>query len=135
MSLFEPSNSPWTGRMLAVFRIVAGLLFISFGTMKVFGYPHSDMTPPFHPLTQIGIGGLLETFGGLAIVLGLLTRPVAFILAGEMAVAYFQFHAPSSFFPSVNMGTPAVLYCFFFLYLAFAGAPVWSVDALIARRK
>jgi putative oxidoreductase len=135
MSLFEPSNSPWTGRMLAVFRIVAGLMFISFGTMKVFGYPHSPMVPPFHPFTQVGIGGLLETFGGLAIVLGLLTRPVAFILAGEMAVAYFQFHAPASFFPSVNMGTPAVLYCFFFLYLAFAGAPVWSVDSLIARRK
>jgi putative oxidoreductase len=133
--LFEPSPSPWTGRMLAVFRIVAGLIFISAGTMK-FGYPPGppDM-PPFDPLTQIGFGALLEVVGGLAIVLGLFTRPVAFVLAGEMAVAYWQFHAPASFFPTINQGIPAVLYCFLFLYLTFAGAGAWSLDALIARKR
>lgn len=134
--IFEPSPSPWTGRMLAVFRIVAGLIFFSAGTMKVFGYPPgpADM-PPFDPLTQIGIGGLLEVAGGLAVVLGLLTRPVAFVLAGQMAVAYFQFHAPASFFPTVNGGIPAILYCFLFLYLMFAGAGPWSLDAVIARKR
>lgn len=134
--IFEPSPSPWTGRMLAVFRIVAGLIFVSVGTMKVFGYPPgpADM-PPFDPLTQMGIGGLLEVVGGLAIVLGLFTRPVAFVLAGEMAVAYWQFHAPASIFPTVNQGIPAVLYCFLFLYLTFAGAGAWSLDAWIARSR
>jgi putative oxidoreductase len=135
MSLFEPSHSPWTKRVFALFRIVAAAVFMSAGTMKVFGWPHGAMTPPFHPLTQMGIGGLMEVIGGLAVLVGFLTRPVAFLLSGEMAVAYWQFHAPKSPFPTINMGIPAVLYCFFFLYLAFAGAPAWSIDALIARRK
>jgi putative oxidoreductase len=134
MSIFEPS--PSSDRMLAVLRIVAGLVFVSAGTMKLFGYPPSPAPlPPFSLLSQLGIGSLLEVFGGLAIVLGLLTRPVAFVLAGEMAVAYFQFHFPQSFFPSVNNGMPAVLYCFLFLYLAFAGAGAWSIDAAIARSR
>ena len=134
MSIYEPSPSPWPERMRAVLRIVAGLLFISFGTMKVFGYPPSPMPmPPFNAFSQIGIGGLLEVFGGLLIVIGLFTRPVAFILAGEMAVAYFQFHFPRSAFPTVNQGAPAILYCFIYLYLMVAGAGAWSVDELIAR--
>jgi putative oxidoreductase len=86
-------------------------------------------------MTQTGIGGMLETFGGLLIVLGLFTRPVAFVLSGEMAVAYFQFHFPQSFFPTTNLGTPAILYCFLFLYFVFAGAGIWSIDAMIARRR
>ena len=135
-SLFTPSPSPWTGRMLSVLRIVAGLIFVSAGTMKVFGYPPGPPgMPPFDPLTEMGIGGLLEVIGGSLIVLGLLTRPVAFVLAGEMAVAYFQFHAPQSPFPTINQGIPAVLYCFLFLYLTSAGAGSWSVDAWIARRR
>ena len=138
MSIFAPSRSPWTGRVLSIFRIVAGVMFISFGTMKVLGYPPP---PPGSPpmsiplMSQMGIGGLMEIIGGTLIVLGLFTRPTAFILSGEMAVAYWQFHAPQSVFPSTNMGAPAIMYCFFFLYLVFAGAGPWSLDALIARRR
>jgi putative oxidoreductase len=136
MSIFEPAPPPWPSRMLSVLRIVGGVLFVTFGTMKLFGYPPLPPgMPPFGLLTQTGIGGMLETFGGLLIVLGLFTRPVAFVLSGEMAVAYFQFHFPQSFFPTTNLGTPAILYCFLFLYFVFAGAGVWSIDAMIARRR
>ena len=136
MSIFEPSHPAWASRMLGIFRIVAGLMFLTAGTTKLFGFPHSPVPmPPFALLSQLGIGAMLETVGGIAIVLGLFTRPVAFVLAGEMAVAYFQFHFPQSFFPTTNMGVPAVLYCFFFLYLMFAGAGAWSLDAVIARRR
>lgn len=122
--------------MLSVFRIVAGVVFITFGTMKVFGFPPGPPgMPPFAIATQMGIAGLLETLGGIAIIVGFLTRPVAFVLAGEMAVAYFQFHYPQSFFPTTNMGTPAIMYCFFFLYLVVAGAGEWSVDEAIARAR
>ncbi|MGH7444225.1 MAG: DoxX family protein [Longimicrobiales bacterium] len=134
MSIYEAS--PSSDRMLAIFRVVAGLIFISSGTMKVFGYPASPVPmPPIDLISQMGIGGLLEVVGGLAIVLGLFTRPVAFVLAGEMAVAYFQFHAPQSLFPTVNNGIPAVLYCFLFLHLTFAGAGAWSVDGVLRRRQ
>ena len=129
--------SPWSSRMLSIFRIVAGLIFISAGTMKLFGFPASPIpnSPPVELLSQMGIGGLLEVVGGVAVVLGIFTRPVSFVLAGEMAVAYFQFHFPQAFWPTSNMGVPAVMYCFFFLYLVFAGAGSWSLDALIARSR
>ena len=135
MSLCNPPASPlWSNRILALFRIVAGLMLLSTGTMMLFGFPHSPKPmPPFALTSQIGIGKILETMGGLAIALGLCTRPVAFVLSGEMAVAYFQFHAPKSFFPTVNGGASAILYCFFFLYLAFAGAGAWSLDEIIFR--
>ncbi len=130
MSVLDPTPSPWAGRMLSIFRIVAGLSYITYGTMKLFGYPpHEGMPVPLFSL--FGLGAVLETFGGLAITLGLLTRPVAFVLAGEMAVAYFKFHLPQSIFPSVNMGAPAILYCFLYLYLVFAGPGDWSLDAAI----
>ena len=136
MSIFEPAPPPWPGRMLSVFRIVAGLMFTTAGTMIVFGVPPSPVQmPPFTLMSQVGIGGILEVFGGLAIVLGAFTRPAAFVLAGEMAVAYFQFHFPQSFFPTVNNGVAAVMYCFFFLYLMFAGSGTWSVDAMVARAR
>jgi putative oxidoreductase len=136
MSIFEPAPPPWPQRMLAIFRVVSALIFITAGSMMMFGYPPSPMPmPPFSFMTQMGIGAFLEVFGGLLIMLGFLTRPVAFILAGEMAVAYFQFHAPQSFFPTVNLGIPAILYCFLFLYLMVAGAGAWSIDSMIARRK
>jgi putative oxidoreductase len=83
----------------------------------------------------LGLAGVLEAGGGVAILLGLCTRPIAFILSGEMAVAYFKGHAGHGFWPAVNMGTPAVLYCFLFLYLSVAGAGDWSLDAFLARRR
>ncbi len=137
MSLCNPPYSPlWASRMLSVFRIVAGLMFMSSGTMKIFGFPHVDFPmPPFSFTSQMGIGAMLELLGGTAIVLGLCTRPIAFVLAGEMAVAYFQFHAPKSFFPTVNGGVSAVLYCFLFLYLAFTGPGAWSLDEIFSRSK
>lgn len=124
-----PARSPYADHALAFVRIVAGLVFISVGSMKVFGFPPSPM--PVALWSQMGIGGLLEVVGGVCITLGLFTRPVAFILSGEMAVAYFQFHAPQSIYPTTNQGMPAILYCLFFFYLMFAGPGAWSVDGII----
>jgi putative oxidoreductase len=122
--------------MLAIVRIITGLVFISYGTMKMFNVPPLPANvPPIPLLSEAGIAGILEVFGGALIVLGLLTRPVAFILAGEMAVAYFQFAYPVSFWPSTNNGSPAVLYCFLFLYFVFAGPGAWSLDEKIAARR
>src|SRR5687768_14089725 len=122
MSISDPAPAPWPDRFLAILRIVAGLIFITSGTTKMVNYPPGPPgMPPFDLMSQVGVGALLEVVGGFLIVIGFLTRPTAFILSGEMAVAYFQFHAPQSFFPTVNMGTPAALYCFLFLYLVFAG--------------
>jgi putative oxidoreductase len=136
MSIFEPSRSPWRGRMLSILRIVAGAVFITFGTMKVFNFPPLPAgMPPIPLISQMGLAGTLEISGGLLILIGLFTRPVSFVLAGEMAVAYFQTHYPQSFWPTTNMGTPAILYCFIFLYFVFAGAGPWSVDAMIARSR
>ena len=136
MSIFNPAPAPWPSRMLSVLRIVSGVVFITFGTMKLFNIPPMPPgQPPLELMSQVGIGGILEVFGGLAFVLGLFTRPVAFVLSGEMAVAYFQFHFPNSFWPSVNVGVPAILYSFIFLYFVFSGAGIWSIDAMIARSR
>ena len=136
MSIFEPARAPWPDRMLAVLRIVTGLTFFWAGTTKIFGWPPPPMPmPPIELLSQLGIGGLMEVVGGILIMLGLFTRPVAFLLSGEMAVAYFQFHFPQSFYPITNNGVGAVLYCFIFLYFVFSGAGAWSLDGLIARRR
>jgi putative oxidoreductase len=136
MSIFEPADAAETSRMLSVFRIVAAAVFITVGTMKLFNFPPLPAgTPPITFLTESWIAGILETVGGPLILLGLFTRPVAFILAGEMSVAYFQYHFPNSIWPTVNMGIPAIMYCFFFLYLVFAGPGVWSIDAMIAARR
>ena len=135
MSLFESSPSA-ARRMVSVLRIVVGLLYMEHGTQKLFDFPPAAMPGfPVHLMTQMGLAGVLETFGGLLILLGLLTRPVAFVLAGEMAVAYFKAHFPRSIFPLLNMGEPAVLFCFIYLYLVVAGAGEWSVDSMIAKSK
>jgi putative oxidoreductase len=136
MSIFDPAPSPWPSRMLSVLRIVSGVVFITFGTMKLFNVPPMPPDqPPLELLSQTGIAGILEVFGGLAFTLGLFTRPVAFVLSGEMAVAYFLGHFPMGFWPSQNMGTPAILYCFMFLYFVFSGGGMWSIDAMIARSR
>ncbi len=118
-------------------RLVAGLLFFQAGALIILGWfggmPGGAGSPP-PLLSQTGIGGLLELVGGIAIMLGLFTRPVAFILSGEMAVAYWQFHAPNGLWPIVNHGEPAVLFCFLFLYMAARGGGDWSLDALMRRR-
>jgi putative oxidoreductase len=127
--------SPQSHRALGLLRIIVGLLFMAEGTMKWFGYP-----PPPSPMPHIttasllGIAGLIEMSGGLLIAIGLFTRPVAFILSGEMAVAYFHTHFPHGFFPMTNNGMPAVLFCFLFLYLSFSGAGAWSFDHRIGER-
>ena len=123
--------SNWAPQLRSVLRIVAAFMFMQAGTIKLFGWP---MAMPagmkLQLMSQTGFGGILETFGGGLLLLGLFTRPIAFILAGEMAVAYFQFHFPKGFWPAVNQGQPAVLYCFIWLYLSAAGAGPWSIDAM-----
>jgi putative oxidoreductase len=118
----------WQPQVLSVLRIMSGLLFLEHGTGKYLDFPHLERVPPM--LSMPGIGGILELVGGALIVLGLFTRPVAFLLSGEMAVAYFIAHAPRSFFPVLNGGDAAVIYCFVFLYLFFAGPGPWSIDAM-----
>ena len=124
----------WTPRMLSVLRIVTGLLFLEHGTGKLLGFPPSDHAAPTL-LSLIGVQGALELIGGFLILIGLFTRPVAFVLAGDMAVAYFMAHAPKSFFPTLNGGQLAILFCFVFLYLAVAGGGKWSADELLARSR
>jgi putative oxidoreductase len=120
--------SAYAPQALAILRIVTALLFIAHGSQKLFGFPPGQMGGV--PLMSLfGLAAVLEIVGGLAILLGIFTRPVAFILAGEMAVAYWMVHAPQDFFPVNNGGDGAVLFCFAFLYLVFAGPGAWSVDA------
>jgi putative oxidoreductase len=118
-------------------RVVAGFLFIQSGAVILFGWfggmPNMPSPPPF--LSQIWIGGVLEFFGGILILLGLFTRPVAFLLSGMMAVAYWQFHAPQGGWPLQNQGLPAVLFCFIFLYMAAQGGGEYSLDALLRSRR
>ena len=124
--------SSWAPYVLSVLRIVTAFLFMEYGTAKLFAFPGPLM--PGGATAVMGtlpwVAGVLEAFGGLLVLLGLFTRPVAFLLSGEMAVAYFIAHAPNGFWPVLNGGGPAVLYCFLFLYLSVAGAGPWSLDAL-----
>jgi putative oxidoreductase len=122
----------WSPQLRSVLRIVSAFMFIQAGTMKLFafpvGMPRGGGTAGL--LSEIGLAGILEAFGGGLLLFGLFTRPVAFLLAGEMAVAYFQAHAPQSFWTVVNGGGQAVLYCFLWLYFSAAGAGPWSLDAM-----
>jgi putative oxidoreductase len=119
-------------------RVVAGLLFLQAGGMKLFDW-FGGVPAEFggHPpmMSQTWIGGVLEFYGGIAILLGLFTQPVAFVLAGEMAVAYFQFHQPGGAWPIQNHGEPAVLLCFIFMFFASHGAGSWSIDGFVRRRR
>jgi putative oxidoreductase len=124
-----PIPASWSGRLLSLLRIVAAFLFIAHGAQKLFGWPASEPREAVELISMFGLAGVLETVGGLLLLLGLFTRPVAFILAGEMAVAYFMAHAPQGFWPLLNRGEVPVLFCFLFLYLAAAGGGPWSLDA------
>jgi putative oxidoreductase len=128
------SLAVWTPRALSILRIITGLLFLEHGTQKLLGFPPSEHAAPAL-FSLIGVQGVLELVGGVLILIGFFTRPVAFILAGDMAVAYFMAHAPKSFFPTLNGGQLAILFCFVFLYLAFAGGGEWSVDEQLARSR
>jgi putative oxidoreductase len=119
--------------LLSVLRIVAAFLFIAHGTQKLLGFPVSAPQPSFELFSIIGAAGIIETFGGLLMLLGLFTRPVAFILSGQMAAAYFMQHAPRGAWPILNGGELAVLYCFLWLYFVAAGPGPWSVDGLRRR--
>ena len=125
--------SAWAPRALAVLRIVTALIFIEHGTQKLFGFPAGPNAGPVDLMSMMGLAGVLEAFGGLLILIGLFTRPVAFVLCGMMAVAYFMAHAPQNFYPVNNGGDGAILYCFVFLYLVFAGPGAWSADAARSR--
>jgi putative oxidoreductase len=122
--------SSWGPYLQSVLRIVAAFMFMTAGSMILFafpaGMPNGAIAPP---MSQIWIGGVLELVGGALLLFGLFTRPAAFVLSGMMAVAYFQFHFPQSFWPTMNNGVPAVLYCFIWLYFSAAGAGLWSLDA------
>ena len=134
MANLNSLHTTWAPRLLSVLRIITAFLFMAHGAQKLFGIPAPMPGGGGPPLMSLfGVAGILEFFGGLLILLGLFTRPVAFILAGEMAVAYFMVHAPGGFWPLLNRGEPAVLYCFIFLYLAAAGGGPWSVDRLWRR--
>jgi putative oxidoreductase len=131
MKQIETFLIEWAPYVLSVLRIITGFLFLQHGMQKLFGYPAPPPggKPPVASL--YGVAGLIEFFGAILIIAGLLTRPVAFILSGLMAVAYFTAHAPRGFWPAKNQGEMAVLYCFIFLFLVFAGGGPWSLDALL----
>jgi putative oxidoreductase len=122
---------PWAPHVLSILRIMAGLLFLQHGMQKLFGFPSDPdvASPPL--LSLMGLAGLIELIGGGLVTVGLFTRISAFVLSGEMAFAYFIAHAPQGFMPIDNGGDLAILFCFVFLYLTFAGPGLWSVDAIM----
>ena len=125
----------WAPRILSILRMAAALLFMQHGTMKLLDFPPSGDSNETEIMSLSGVAGILELFGGALLLVGLYTRPVAFILSGLMAFAYFLAHAPRGFFPILNGGELAALYCFVFFYLAFAGGGAWSLDALRRRSR
>jgi putative oxidoreductase len=120
-------------RALSLLRIIMGLMIIQHGMAKLIGFPVVANLANLNPLSLIGAAGFIELIGGALLILGLLTRPAAFIISGEMAFAYFMAHEPKSFYPLINGGTLAIMFCFTCLYLSTAGAGPWSVDAAMKR--
>ena len=121
-------QSEWEPRVLSILRIVVGLLFMEHGLAKLIGFPTAALHPAMFQL--LWFAGVIEAFGGLLLAVGLFTSPVAFIMSGEMAVAYFYSHAARNFFPLINGGDAAILYCFIFFYIFVAGGGAWSMDRL-----
>jgi putative oxidoreductase len=126
--------SEWEPRVLSILRIFAGLLFMEHGLSKLFSFPMAFPSGSPAMFTLYWFAGIIEALGGLLLALGLFTRPVAFIMSGEMAIAYFYSHNPKGFFPLMNGGDGAILYCFIFLYIFFAGGGAWSLDRMRASR-
>jgi putative oxidoreductase len=137
-SLFHPADPKHQATLRSLLRIVAGLLFFLHGTQKLFGFPSDSGPGAAHGTVQLmslmGLAGCIETFGGALICLGLFTQVAAFIASGEMMVAYFKVHNPRSIFPIINRGEVVVLFCFVFLYLAFAGGGPYGLDAILRKR-
>ena len=129
------SFSRYAPLLLGLLRIVAGLLFLSHGLVKLFGFPPGAQPGPQALFTMFGVGGVIELVAGTLIALGLFTRVAAFVASGEMAVAYWMFHAPNGFYPAANGGDAAILYCFLFLYLIAAGPGALALDNLIGARR
>jgi putative oxidoreductase len=129
----ENALRSWSPQFLSVLRIMTGLVFLQSGTAKHLGFPEVTAFKNIQLWSLVGVAGVIELIGGTLIVLGLFTRPVAFLLSGEMAIAYFWAHAPRNFFPILNDGRPAILFCFVFLYLFFAGGGAWSLDRMIRK--
>jgi putative oxidoreductase len=125
----------FSGPLLSVLRIISALLLLAHGSSKLLGFPPTEMfaTPP-EPMTLIWFAGVLELVGGAVLAIGLCTRPVAFVLSGEMAFAYFIGHAPQATFPVQNGGDAAILYCFVFLYIAAAGGGPWALDRVLFKK-
>src|SRR6202521_4813916 len=124
-------STVWAPRVLSVLRIVGGLVLLQYGLAKLFGWPAVKIFEDLPWISLFGVAGMFELVGGTLLILGLFTRPVAFILSGEMAAAYFIVHFPVSFFPILSEGDLAVTLCFTFLYLSFAGGGPWSLDAVM----
>jgi len=124
----------WTPRALSVLRIITGLMIIEPGMAKLIGYPVVPAFANLQPLSLLGAAGFIELIGGALLILGLFTQPAAFIVSGAMAVAYFMVHWPKSFYPLINGGSLAIIYCFACLYLSTAGAGPWSLDAVMKRK-
>ena len=122
-------SQTWSPRLLSALRVMTALLLLQHGTAKFFSFPHFDAFDNMQFVSLLGAAGVLEVLGGLLMLIGLFTRPVAFILAGEMAVAYFLGHAPHGLWPVLNQGHPAIQFCFTWLYLSAAGPGPWSLDA------
>jgi putative oxidoreductase len=135
MSGISASLNSWAPRVLSVLRIVAALLFIEHGSMKLLSFPPppEGMPAVTNLVSLMGLAGILELGGGILLLIGLFSRPVAFILSGQMAVAYFMAHAPHSLYPALNQGDAAILFCFIFLYVFFAGPGPWSLDNAMKR--
>ncbi|MEO8752310.1 MAG: DoxX family protein [Casimicrobiaceae bacterium] len=133
MTATENLSQTWSPRILSVLRIVTAFLFMVHGTSKLFNIPQQATARSLDLMSLIGVQGMLEFGGGLLLLVGLFSRPVAFILCGDMAVAYFMSHWPKSWLPYLNGGDAAVLYCFVFLYLWVAGPGPWSIDARLRR--
>jgi putative oxidoreductase len=133
MSNLNAFYAAWSPRLLSVLRIVTAFVFMAHGSQKLFGIPAAVQAAQFNLFSLLGVAAVLEFFGGLLLLVGLFTRPVAFLLSGLMAVAYFMVHAPMGFWPLLNKGELGVVYCFLFLYLSVAGGGSWSIDISCAR--